>query len=234
MTFDQSIAIARPERNIQQLILLFHDIGSTPQSMEPLGHRLSQVYPQACIISIKAPQLNDDGPGFQWFPASISNQHLKAQHVSEAIPFLAETIKYWQSRTGTSARETALIGFSQGAIMALECVRTHPLLAGRVVSIAGRFAQLPEKTDERITWFFLHGKEDTIIDYGHTVTAAEHLIALGGDVVADVIPFASHEISNELIDIIIARLSNHIPMRTWHEALEENAKFMPVPEQRHH
>jgi hypothetical protein len=42
-----------------------------------------------------------------------------------------------------------------------------------------------------------------VIHYGHCVAAAERLVDLGGDVTADVIPFLSHEINTEVMDLLV-------------------------------
>ncbi|AOU98758.1 hypothetical protein BI364_12985 [Acidihalobacter yilgarnensis] len=227
MPLSESIVIARPEGSPGQLMLLFHGLGATPQDMNPLGERLARAYPRACIVSVRAPDPGDFGFGFQWFSARELSDERRVSRVAAALPAFTDTIRDWQSRTGAGPQETALIGFSQGAIMALECVRAQPALAGRVVSIAGRFARLPEATDEGITWYFLHGKDDAVIHYGYTVTAAEHLVALGGDVVADVLPFVGHEVNDALADLLVERLTHHVPRRTWQEALRDDAPLAP-------
>ena len=39
------------------------------------------------------------------------------------------------------------------------------------------------------------------------------------DLSADVIPFLGHEISDEVIDLVIQRLCTYVPVRTWRVAL---------------
>jgi phospholipase/carboxylesterase len=63
--------------------------------------------------------------------------------------------------------------------------------------------------------FFVHGKADDVIHYGYTVEAARHLVGLGADVVADVIPFLGHAIDDQVMDPVVERLRTHIPRRHW-------------------
>ena len=120
---------------------------------------------------------------------------------------------------GVTAERTALAGFSQGAIMALEaCVGSSPP-AGRVIAIAGRFARLPEAVPASVTFHLLHGKADAAIPYRHTVEAAERLLALGGDVTADIEPFVGHEINEDIVRLALQRLTTHVPKRLWDEAM---------------
>jgi len=65
------------------------------------------------------------------------------------MPRFLNTVSDWQREARVTAEETALIGFSQGAIMALESTRQIDVPAGRVVSIAGRFAYAPQLSPQR-------------------------------------------------------------------------------------
>lgn len=100
---------------------------------------------------------------------------------------------------------------SQGAIMALESTRTGAAPAGRVVSIAGRFAQLPQQAAKNVTVHLLHGQADPVIPCVHTVAAAERWVALGGDATADVVPFAGHEVNAEIAARVVDRLKGGAP-----------------------
>ncbi len=116
-----------------------------------------------------------------------------------------------------------LIGFSQGAIMALEAVSQAgaDVLAGRVVALAGRYARLPAAEPGGTTLFLMHGKADQVIHYGYTVEAAKHLVALGADVVADVIPGLGHGIDAEVLSLLVQRLRTHVPKRHWEAAMRQ-------------
>ncbi|MES3000916.1 MAG: esterase, partial [Pseudomonadota bacterium] len=71
----------------------------------------------------------------------------------------------------------------------------------------GRFAVLPDHAPEHATLHLIHGKSDAVIPYAQTVMAAERLVKLGADVTADVIPFAAHEITPEMQQVMIDRLT---------------------------
>jgi len=62
-----SITVSRPEGDAQQLMLLFHGVGSDAQDMVPLGEQLAAAFPGAFIVSVQAPERFEFGPGYQWF-----------------------------------------------------------------------------------------------------------------------------------------------------------------------
>lgn len=223
ITLSESILLAQPEGQAEQLMLLFHGVGAVPRNLAPLGERLAKSYPRAFIVSICAPQASDLGNGYQWFSVQDITEENRVERVAQAMPGFLATIRHWQEETRIGMERTALIGFSQGAIMALESTRDRQPPAGRVLSIAGRFAQLPRETCADTTLYLFHGKDDPVIHYGYTVTAAEHIVALGGDVSADVLPFMRHEITEELIAVLIERLQSHVPLKTWQEVMRIDA-----------
>ncbi len=214
-----NLVIARPEGPAQQLVLLFHGFGADERDMQPLGLRLAGEFAQACVVSVRSPQACAGGRGYQWFAVQGVDEHNRVERVAEALPDFLDTVRHWQRETGTTVAQTALVGFSQGGIMALESTRDRDAPAGRVVSIGGRFARLPRRATAGTTLHLLHGKRDAVMPYGLTIEAAEHLVRLGADVTADVLPFVGHEIGDAVTDCLLQRLRTYVPLRVWREAL---------------
>ncbi|MDZ7921361.1 esterase [Rhodoferax sp.] len=213
----ESIVVQRPEGAPKQLMLLLHGVGATPQGLVPLGQRLAHEFPGALIVSVRAPHASDLGQGYQWFSVRGITEEDRPARVAEAMPAFVAMVHDWQRQSGVGPEATALIGFSQGAIMSLEATQRPELLAGRVVALSGRFAALPQAPHPHTTIHMLHGKNDAVIHYGYTVTGAEHLISLGADVTADVIPFLGHEINEGVVDTVMERLLGHLPKRHWED-----------------
>ena len=215
----ESIVIQRPGGQAEQLVLLFHGLGETPQAMLLLGERLAREFPKAFVVSVAAPLPADGGTGYQWLSVrGLDDANLTAR-VGAALPAFLSAVAHWQAVSGLGPAATALIGFSQGAIMALEATRGDTTCAGRVVAIAGRFVELPERAAAATTLHLFHGKQDEVIPYRHTVEAVQHLLGLGGDATADVLPFVGHVLVDDFVDLTIERLTGYVPKRLWDEAM---------------
>lgn len=215
----ESIVIQQPGGQAQQLVLLFHGLGETPQAMWPLGERLARQFPSAFVVAVAAAEPADGGTGCQWLSVRGISDANFAPRVTEAMPAFLRAVAHWQAVSGLGPVATALIGFSQGAIMALEATRVEPACAGRVVAIAGRFTQLPERAAAATTLHLFHGKQDEVIPYRHTVEAVQHLLGIGGDATADVLPFVGHALAGDFVDLTIERLTGYVPKRLWDEAM---------------
>jgi phospholipase/carboxylesterase len=168
---------------------------------------------------VAAPAPAEAGGGRQWFSVLGISEENRVGRVEAALPAFVETVTHWQEEAGVGTDAVALIGFSQGGIMALESTRDRPAVAGRVVSIAGRFAALPTQANPGTTLHMFHGKLDPVIPYGYTVEAAQHLVKLGADITADVIPHVGHQVNDDIAELLIERLRGHLPKRTWEAAL---------------
>ena len=217
LAMSDSIVIARPDGPPGQLMLLLHVVGADPQDLVPLGQRLAREFPSAFIVSIAAPV--QPGGGHAWFAIHAITEENRPERVAAAMPGFVATVRHWQDKAGVGLDAVALVGFSQGAIMALESTRDRPAIAGRVISIAGRFARLPQTPNPETTLHLFHGKLDPVIHYGYTVEAAKHLVSIGADITADVVPFVGHQITDGIVDLMIERLRGHLPKRTWEAAM---------------
>ncbi|HEX7373933.1 MAG TPA: esterase [Steroidobacteraceae bacterium] len=216
----QSIVVQEAPGGAQQLFLLFHGYGANAEDLVPLGQRLAREFPQATVVSVAAPEPMAYPGGRQWFSLDGINDLNRVTRIAQALPDFLQTIRDWQTRCGVTAERTALVGFSQGTMMVLEASLADPAPAGRVVGLSGRFGRLPTAAPASVSFHLLHGKEDTVVPYKHTVEAAHRLLDLGGDVTADVYPFVGHEIREEIVQTVLQRLTTHVPKRLWDEAMQ--------------
>jgi phospholipase/carboxylesterase len=103
---------------------------------------------------------------------------------------------------------TTLIGFSQGAIMALESTqRPEPTsIAARVIALAGRFAQPPRRTPLDTVLHLMHGVQDVVMPMGLAVDADRDLKSLGAASTLDRFAGLGHSINTSVVETILRRL----------------------------
>jgi phospholipase/carboxylesterase len=196
-----STALARlPDHGAPDLLyLLFHGAGATAEQMAPLARRLAMEYPQAAVLCLNRPDTFD----------------------AAALPHLVATVHSLQRRFGIGWEHTALAGFAQGATLALEAVQAEPRLAGRVLAFAGRHMTAPTHAPADTTVHLIHGIADDAVPYRAAVESAQCLMALGGDVTADVLPGIGHELHPALMDKAIDQLRTFLPKKVWRQAMSE-------------
>ena len=203
----------------EQLILLLHGWGADGTSMAPLAQALRADFPQAAILAPDAPSLADRGQGRQWYSIRGLTEPVWAERVAEVLTTLEPWVRQQQERLRVGPAATALGGFSQGAILALETAARFDGIAGRVLAFGGRFAVLPSAAPRHTTVHLFHGSDDVVIPAQGSRHALEHLAALRGDATLDIAEGIGHELHPALIARVLHRLKNHIPQRTWQAAL---------------
>ena len=204
----------------EQLMLLFHGWGARAADMAPLARQLRLAFPQAAMLALEGFEPADaGGPGRQWFSLGDVTEDNRPARVAAVLPRLAAWVRAAQQATGLGPVHTALVGFSQGAILALELAQAEDGLAGRVLAFAGRYARLPDAAPASTTLHFFHGADDAVIPAAQSRLAIEHLAALHGDATLDIAQGVGHALPPALVAIAIGRLQTHIPHRTWQAAM---------------
>jgi len=204
----------------RQLFVMLHGMGQTASSMLPMALVLRHYFPAAAMLLPEAPHPYDKGPQTrQWFSRAGVDDSNRRERVALVLPDLLELIRREQDRLKLLPPDTALIGFSQGAIVALELCAAHDGLAGRVLAFSGRYARLPDRAPEFTTLHFFHGQDDRLMPASHSEEAYARLAALQGDATLDIAAAVGHELHPALIDRAVHRLQTCIPLRTWKRAL---------------
>jgi phospholipase/carboxylesterase len=228
MSFSSDIEYVPLDGAVRQLFILLHGVGGTPADMRDLAAAVRRAFPQSAIV-VPAGFEPYDGPGDgrQWFSTRGIDEDNRQARVARALPPLVEYIRACQRRFHLLQSDTALAGFSQGAIMALEATAAHDGLAGRVLAFSGRYASLPQYAPLYTTIHLLHGAEDGVMPVQHARQAQARLDALHGDSTIDVATRVGHELHPVLIERAMVRLQTCVPLRSWEAALGLNQSPPP-------
>lgn len=202
---DQSIVIARPAQP-NQLVLLFHGVGSSAANLAPVGESIAQARPGAAVVSVDAPHASTLGSGREWFSVLGVTEQNRPQRVAEAMPLFLQSVARWQQATGVGVEATALVGFSQGAILALESTQVDRApAAGRVIALAGRFAEPVRRAPAGVI-HLIHGEVDQVVPTRFSVDAERALKALGAGVTLDLLPGLGHGIDARAMQLVLGYL----------------------------
>ncbi len=211
---------ARPE----QLMILLHGAGGDANTLAPLAEVLHRAFPRALLLALQAAVAFDEGggapgPGRQWFSLQGISEANRPGRIAPVLPALRQAVREAQQASGVGPAATALVGFSQGAILALELSALEDGLVGRVLAFAGRYATLPERAPRYTTIHLFHGADDAVIPAAQARAAMQRLGELQGDATIDIASGVGHALPPVLMDCALQRLRSHIPHRTWAAAL---------------
>jgi phospholipase/carboxylesterase len=161
------------------LFLLFHGVGADAQSLVPLGEHVAARHPRSWVVSVRAPSPSDLGQGWQWFSVRGVTPENRASRVSQALPAFANAVAQWQQCSGATVANTTVLGFSQGAIMALAATQLAAPIAGRVVALSGRLSAPPTRVHAGQSIHLVHGQADAVVPEAESMLAHAQLQALG-------------------------------------------------------
>jgi phospholipase/carboxylesterase len=207
----ENLIVQRPATP-NRLVLLLHGVGSSARDLAPLGEALAPHLPDAAIVSLQAP--DGAGPGWQWFSVQGVTEADRPARVAAAMPGFMLAVRQWQEACGAGPARTTLIGFSQGAIMALESTQLESLLAARVIALSGRFARPPRIAHASARTHLMHGDADAVMPVRGSVDALAQLHALGAVATLDRFPGLGHGIDRRVVDAIVRRLEDAGPGST--------------------
>lgn len=192
----------------QQLILLLHGRQGQGADMAPLARALRHAFAQAALLA--PAQLPWPGP-----PAAPT----ACDEVESLVQPLARWVRVQQQALGATPAATCLAGAGEGAMLALALACAQDGIAGRVLAFGGGFASLPLQAPRLSTIHLLHGGSDPHLPAQASRDAFEHLAALQGDATLDIAEGVQAPLHPALVECALQRLSSHIPIRTWREAL---------------
>ena len=208
LVIQQPAAAPAVPRHTAELLLLFHGVGASARDLQPLAEALAESQSDAWVVSLQAPHPSEFGQGWQWFSVQGVTEANRPGRVAAALPAFLQKVAAWQARAGSTPERTTLIGFSQGAIMSLEATQESDTpVAGRVIGIAGRFAQAPQRAPQGTAVHLLHGDQDQVMPVQLAVSAHRQLQALGATVSLQRFSGLGHGIDQRVLNAALALLA---------------------------
>lgn len=123
----------------RQLVVFLHGYGADGNDLIGLGRELAHLLPDAAFVSPHAPEPCADNPfgGRQWFRLTFRDMEERWHGAVKAAPILNAFLEAELERMGLDDSNLALVGFSQGAMMALHTGLRRPRPMAGIVSFSG-------------------------------------------------------------------------------------------------
>jgi len=126
---------------VRSLVILLHGYGSNGEDLISLAPYWRGVLPGAAFVAPDAPEPCPGAPGgFQWWGISGLDPTARAAGAARAAPVLDEFIDAELARHGLDESRLALVGFSQGTMMALHVGPARPRALAGILGFSGMLA----------------------------------------------------------------------------------------------
>lgn len=187
------------------LVVLLHGYGSNGADLLGLAPYWAKLLPRAQFIAPNAPQPVPMAPGgFQWFALGQPDPRLMESGARAAAGPLDRFLDRELERYGLDGTRLALIGFSQGSMMALHVGMRRKIAPAGVIGFSGALVGPARLKEERICApevLLIHGDRDDRIPLPAMFEAADALAASGASAQWHISYGVPHSIGPDGLDL---------------------------------
>ncbi len=171
----------------RQLVVFLHGYGADGNDLIEIGRAWQPLLPDAAFVSPHAPEPCGLAPvGRQWFALTFRDPNERWIGVRQARPTLERFIAGELRRLELAPSALALVGFSQGTMMALHVGLRSAAPPAAIVGYSGLLVAPPDgdldafaaEISARPPVLLVHGEDDDLIPAQALFQAAQGLAAL--------------------------------------------------------
>ncbi|HEX2655319.1 MAG TPA: dienelactone hydrolase family protein [Xanthobacteraceae bacterium] len=171
----------------RQLVVFLHGYGADGNDLIDIGRAWQAALPHAAFVSPHAPEPCGMAPvGRQWFNLTFRDPNERWTGVNQAAPVLDAFLDAELKRHNLPPSALALVGFSQGTMMALHVGLRRSQSVAAIVGYSGMLVTPPGKGPEamksevqaRPPILLIHGDRDELIPPQALFMSAQGLAAL--------------------------------------------------------
>lgn len=181
----------------KQIVLLLHGFGSNGSDMISLAPTWQARLPDALFLAPHAPQRCSFGAGYQWWGLSDLSPQAMAAGAAQAAPAIDEFIDRKLKQYELGDADLAIVGFSQGTMMALHVgLRRTPAVAA-IVGYSGMLtgtAGLRPDQAAKPPVLLVHGAQDPVVPVAALHSAERDLTQLGFTVTTHIAAELDHSV----------------------------------------
>ena len=182
----------------KHIVLLLHGYGSSGADLITLAPHWQRDLPDALFLAPNAPQrLSNLSSGYQWWPLSAFTPQALALGAASAAPAIEAFIDRKLHQYGLTEASLAIVGFSQGTMMALHVGLRRPRQVAAIIGYSGMLTGGHELSQLPITKppvLLVHGSADPVVPVAALHAAKTQLEHLGVDVTAHISPGVGHSV----------------------------------------
>ena len=178
--------LASASGTAKQLVVFLHGYGADGDVLIEIGRQWQRWLPDTAFVAPHAPELLPGQPaGRQWFALTFRDPHERWRGVNHAAPGLEALLEAELARVQLPASKLALVGFSQGTMMALHLGLRRLQPPAAIVGYSGLLVLEEGKGPESLAGqvrakppiLLVHGDRDEVIPLDALFMSADALAA---------------------------------------------------------
>lgn len=201
----------------RRAVVFLHGYGADGADLLGLADVLAPHLPDTAFYAPDAPERCANNPyGYQWFPIPWLDGSTEEQ-ARASMALSIEDINAFLDKVLTDERLTpehlAVVGFSQGTMMALHVLPRRERAVACIVAFSGRLLEpelLEAQAKTRPPVLLLHGDQDPMVPFADLGAAADALAKAGFETYTHVMKGTGHGISPDGLGAALQFLTQHL------------------------
>lgn len=185
----------------RRLVILLHGYGADGNDLLGLAPHWARLLPEVEFLAPHAPFPCEAAPfGRQWFGFEERSEAMILAETQAAAAILDAFIDAELARRGLAEDSLALVGFSQGTMMALHVAPRRSRSVAAVVGYSGMLIApqlLAAEVKSKPPVLLVHGTADPVVPFASLAGAKAGLEAVGIAVTTETRPGVAHAIDEE-------------------------------------
>ncbi len=194
------------------LVVLLHGPGSDGQAVIDQALNWAPTMPKADFVAAEAP-FPSSGGGQQWFESAEFDAASINAGLETTAPLLDAFLDDMLAQRRLPDSHLALVGFSQGAILALHAGIRRPKQMAAIVAFSGALfdeGDLAAVIRSRPEVLMIHGEDDTTVPFSAMKATKERLKAAGVPVKSMKRPGLGHAMDDDGVIVAGDFLTAHV------------------------
>jgi phospholipase/carboxylesterase len=200
------------------LVVFLHGYGADGADLLGLADPLAPHLPGVQFLAPDAPEPCQGNPfGRQWFPIPWLDGSAESAAEAGLLAAAEDLNGFLDARlaeTGLPPSALALVGFSQGAMMALHVVPRRAAPVAGIVAISGRLIApelLAAEARVKPPVLLIHGDQDPVVPFQDMALAGNALVGAGFETYGHVMQGTGHGIAPDGLGAALGFLKDRLP-----------------------
>ena len=201
----------------KSLLVFLHGYGANAEDLMGLAEPMAPHLPDTVFIAPDAPEKSRANPfGYQWFPVPWIDGSSEAEAAAGMARAAADLDAFFDTvleAEGLTPERMAVLGFSQGTMMALHVLPRRPAPVAGLAGFSGRLLmpeRLKAEARSRFPVLLVHGDRDDVVPPQSLPEAAEALTDAGFEVYTHVSPGTGHGIAPDGLGAAVGFLKERL------------------------
>lgn len=214
LKFGRKAALSGKARS---LVVFVHGYGANGADLLDLGDVLGPHLPDTAFVAPDAPEKVAGSFGLQWFAIPRfdgSSEAVAMAGLEKSAADLSDFIDQRLAYDGLGPEAVALVGFSQGSMMALHVAPRRKMAMAAVVAISGRLIapeRLKAEAVSKPPILVMHGDQDPVVEFAEMGLAADALVGAGFETFGHVMKGTGHGIAQDGLSTALGFLRKYLP-----------------------